>query len=145
MALDASDRVRQALLHTMGAGRGTKEEVGMLLSMHPRTVQRKLRREGTTFETIREEVYSSAALRLLRDSDVTLTQVALALGYSDQSALARCCRRWFGKTPTELRAGSSGGDTSVSYPAARRIDQLQREIAERRRELAGLERAGPGP
>jgi AraC-like DNA-binding protein len=62
-----------------------------------------LAREGQTFDAIREQVYREAMLRFLRETDVPLAQLAAALGYSDQSALTRSCRRWFGMTPSRIR------------------------------------------
>ncbi|WP_409467301.1 AraC family transcriptional regulator [Streptomyces sp. HC307] len=98
-----SDRVAHALVATMGAHRGTKGEIASLLALHPRTLQRRLQDEGTTFETVRDEVYRRAASRFLRETDIPLAQVAGALGYSEQSALTRACRRWFSATPKQLR------------------------------------------
>lgn len=105
-ALGLSDRVRQTLAHTLGANRGTKSEIAELLGVHPRTLQRRLDQEGMTFEAIREEVYKSATLRLLRETRVPLKQLAGALGFSEQSALTRSCRRWFGNSPSQIRSGA---------------------------------------
>jgi AraC-like DNA-binding protein len=99
-----SDRVRHALTRTMGASRGTKTEIAELFSMHPRTLQRRLADDGATFEGIREDVYKTATLRFLRETDIPLKQLAGALGFSEQSALTRSCTRWFGTSPSRLRA-----------------------------------------
>jgi AraC-like DNA-binding protein len=98
-----SDRVAHALVTTMGAHRGTKGQIASLLVLRPRTLQRRLQDEGTTFETVRHEVYRRAASRFLRETDIPLAQVAAALGYSEQSALTRACRRWFSATPKQMR------------------------------------------
>lgn len=100
---ELADRVRRALTATMGAGSGTKAEIAALLVLHPRTLQRRLAQEHTTFEAIRETVYQDATLRYLRETDIPLAQVAGALGYSEQSTLTRSCRRWFGATPSKIR------------------------------------------
>jgi AraC-like DNA-binding protein len=98
-----SGSVRQALTRTIGISRGTKSEIAALLYMHPRTLQRHLAHEGQTFDAIREQVYREAMLRFLRETDIPLAQLAGVLGYSDQSALTRSCRRWFGTTPSRIR------------------------------------------
>lgn len=105
-----SDRVRQVLTCTVGASRGTKAEVAEMLRLHPKTLQRRLEEEKLSFEAIREAVYKDAALRLLRDTDVPLKQLAGALGFSEQSALSRSCRRWFDASPSQIRDGA--GQTS---------------------------------
>ncbi len=96
-------RVRQALRRTLGTTRGKKANVADLLGMHPRTLQRRLDAEGTSFEVIREEVRRETALRYLSETRIPLTQLAGILGLSEQSALARSCRRWFGTSPSRLR------------------------------------------
>ena len=98
-----SARVRQALRRTLATTRGRKEDVASLLGIHPRTLQRRLDTERTSFEAIREEVRKETALRYLRETRIPLTQLAGILGLSEQSALARSCRRWFGTTPSRLR------------------------------------------
>jgi AraC-like DNA-binding protein len=96
-------RVRQALRRTLGTTQGKKADVAGLLGMHPRTLQRRLDAEGTSFEAIREEVRRETALRYLSETRIPLTQLAGILGLSEQSALARSCRRWFGTSPSRLR------------------------------------------
>jgi AraC-like DNA-binding protein len=98
-----ASRVRQALRRTLGTTRGRKTDVAGLLGVHPRTLQRRLDAEGTSFEAIREEVRKETALRYLRETRIPLTQLAGILGLSEQSALARSCRRWFGTSPSRLR------------------------------------------
>ena len=99
-----SDRVRQTLTHAMGTGKGTKAEIAALLGMHPRTLLRRLALEGVVFDQIREEIYKQAALRFLCETDIPLSQLAGAMGFSEQSALTRSCRRWFGHPPSKIRA-----------------------------------------
>jgi AraC-like DNA-binding protein len=84
------------------------------LSMHPRTLQRRLRELGTTFEDIKDEARRDLAHRYLAHRDVPLAQVTALLDYSEQSALTRSCHRWFGATPRVLRASLSSGAASVA-------------------------------
>lgn len=98
-----SAQVRSTLKGTIGATKGTKAQIAALLDLHPRTLQRRLHADGTTFEVIRDEVYRAATWRLLHDTSIPLGQVAAALGFSEQSAMTRSVRRWYGITPTELR------------------------------------------
>lgn len=102
-----SAQVRSALKSTVGANRGTKAEIADLLNLHPRALQRRLSAEQTTFESIRASVYRSAAYRLLLETDLPLAQVAAVLGFSEQSAMTRSVRRWFGATPAQIRKAGS--------------------------------------
>ena len=98
-------RVRGVLTRTLGTVPPEITAVARLLALHPRTLQRRLAAEGTTFHEVLDAVRRDAAKRYLTTTDVPLGQVAGMLGLSEQSALSRCCRRWFGATPTAVRRG----------------------------------------
>ena len=98
-----SARVRLGLRRTLGTPRGDKTGVAGLLALHPRTLQRQLAAEGTSFEALREETRKDAALHYLRQTRMPLGQLADLLGFSEQSAMTRSCRRWFGMAPSEIR------------------------------------------
>jgi len=100
----ASERVRQALRRTLGTASCNKSTIAGLLALHPRTLQRKLSEEGTSFESIKDEVRKQLALEYLRGTRMPLGQISLMLGYPAQSSLSRACRQWFGATPLELRS-----------------------------------------
>jgi AraC-like DNA-binding protein len=71
--------------------------------MHPRTLQRRLAEENTTFLDLVDDVRRNAARQYLTMTDLSMTQVAGLLGLSEQSALTRCTRRWWGATPRQVR------------------------------------------
>ena len=73
------------------------------LGIHPRTLQRRLKEEGESFESIKDAVRREAALKYLRQRSLPLIQVAAALGYSETSVLSRSCYRWFAASPKKLR------------------------------------------
>jgi AraC-like DNA-binding protein len=74
------------------------------LAVHPRTLQRRLANEGVRCQDIIERERRDQAARYLADARLHLSQIAGLLGHSEQSALNRSCRRWFGKTPRPCRA-----------------------------------------
>jgi AraC-like DNA-binding protein len=108
-------QVRQAVEALLGTGTCSHQEVARALYMHPRTLQRRLREEGTTFEAIKDAARQDLAQRYLSQPDVPLTQITALLGYSEQSALGRSCRRWFRTTPREVRARLSSGSSIPSF------------------------------
>ena len=73
------------------------------LAVHPRTLQRHLAKEGTSFAALVDEVRREEAERYLRETEMPLGQLAGVLGLSEQSALTRACRRWFGMPPSQVR------------------------------------------
>lgn len=98
-----TDRVRTALGRSLGTSPARISAVGRLLRMHPRTLQRHLAAEGTTFESVLDEVRRDTAHRLITRTDLPFSQVAAMVGLAEQSALTRTCRRWFGATPRAVR------------------------------------------
>lgn len=98
-----ADIVRHVLTCTMGSLPGTRVEVCSILGVHPRTLQRRLASEGTTFEQIREDVYRTTAMHYLRETTISVAQIAGAMGYSEHAAFTRACSRWFGRPPSVVR------------------------------------------
>ena len=96
-------RVRGLVNRYLGSQDCTNERIAAELCMHPRTLQRRLKGEGKTFESIKEEVRREVVLRYLQRLDMPLTEVAEKLGYAEQSVLSRSCYRWFAASPRELR------------------------------------------
>ena len=96
-------RVRSLVVGHLGTNRCTSEHIAGELCLHPRTLQRRLRAEGMSFEGIKDEVRREVALRYLSQSDLPLMQVAEKLGYSEASVLSRSCYRWFTASPIQLR------------------------------------------
>ncbi|RAG82477.1 AraC family transcriptional regulator [Streptacidiphilus pinicola] len=98
-----STQVRRVLTASVGAAPAMIASVARLLSMHPRTLQRRLAAESTGFEEILDDVRRDLALRYLTTTDLPLGQVAAMAGFSDQSALSHAVRRWEDATPREVR------------------------------------------
>ena len=97
------DRVRRVLTQSLGSSPVDIAAVARLLRTHPRTLQRRLAAEGTTFEAILDDVRRAAAYRLITQTDLSLTQVTAMVSLAEQSALSRAARRWFGLSPRDLR------------------------------------------
>lgn len=97
-------RVRGLILRNIANGDCTNDRIARELRLHPRTLHRRLRAEGKSFETIKDEVRRDLALTLLQDTDTPLTRIAERLGYAETSVLSRSCMRWFAAPPRQLRA-----------------------------------------
>jgi AraC-like DNA-binding protein len=104
-AMPLRTRVRINIARLLVEGNCTQEHVASVLGLHPRTLQRRLREEGESFEAIKDSVRRDVALRYLQQPDVSLVRVTEILGYSETSVLSRSCLRWFRASPRELRNG----------------------------------------
>ena len=113
LGTDCAAQVRKLLQSVMSTGVVHAEQVASLLNVHPRTLHRRLRDCGTSFQQLLDAQRYVQALRLLEHKRMSVGRVAEALGYSEPSAFVRAFRRWSGVSPGEWR--NSGG--SLSAPA----------------------------
>src|SRR5262245_15487046 len=81
-------------------------EIARQLGMSPRTLERRLRSEGLTFDGILSELRCDLARRYLREKDLPITKIAWLLGYQEAGGFTRAFKRWTGRTPREARASS---------------------------------------
>jgi AraC-like DNA-binding protein len=99
-----SDRVAELTRRLLPTGQCSAEAIAKELAMHPRTLQRRLVDEDVRCQDIIDRERRTQAARYLAEPGLHLSQIAGLLGYAEQSALNRSCRRWFGKTPKQYRA-----------------------------------------
>ena len=97
-------QVRALILQFMETEDCGNERIAAELGLHPRTLHRRLKAEGRSFEGIKDEVRRDVALRYLKETDFDLTLIAQKLGYSEHSVLSRSCLRWFSASPSRVRA-----------------------------------------
>jgi len=97
------ESVRAIVRQLLPTGAATLEVVAEQFHLHPKTLQRRLADEGTTFAALIDQVRKDTADRYLRNTGVSLTHLARELGYAEQSVLTRSCKRWFGAGPAAYR------------------------------------------
>jgi AraC-like DNA-binding protein len=102
-------QVRRVLLENLARGEPTAATVARELGLSPRTLQRRLRAEGTWVRGILDAVRSELAIALLREPGIGIAEIAFFLGYSEPAAFHRSFRRWTGQTPRAFRRGLRGG------------------------------------
>jgi AraC-like DNA-binding protein len=96
-------RVRALIDRLLRVRQCTQDEVADRLCMHPRTLQRKLKAEGTSFEDIKDGVRRDLALQYLSMPTIPFSRVARMLGYSESTVFVRSCQRWFHRSPRMMR------------------------------------------
>lgn len=101
-----TDRVHLLATQALGSSPVEVGTIARLLRIHPRTLQRRLAAEGATFEAVLDDVRRATAARLITQTDLPFSQVTAMVGLAEQSALSRAARRWFGRSPRELRSRS---------------------------------------
>jgi AraC-like DNA-binding protein len=99
----SSVRTRVAIKNTLHERMPTCGQIARRLGMSERTLRRRLRDSGTSFDRIGDAVRRDRASELLALTDLPLTEVAFALGFASSSAFSRAFRRWFGLRPSKYR------------------------------------------
>lgn len=99
-------RVETAIRRTLGTDSCNRSAVARAMAMHPRTLHRRLKQEGVTFDQVRDSIRREKVEYYLCHTSSSLAQVAAIVGYAEQAVLSRNCQRWFGQTPRQFRAAS---------------------------------------
>ena len=106
-------QVRAVILQLIGTEDCGNERVAAELCLHPRTLHRRLKAEGKSFEGIKDEVRRDVALSYLQQTDLPLPLIAEKLGYAEHSVLSRSCFRWFCASPSQLRSQTGPAATGL--------------------------------
>nr|WP_321249981.1 AraC family transcriptional regulator ligand-binding domain-containing protein [uncultured Ruegeria sp.] len=73
------------------------------LKMTPRTLNRRLKEEGTSFQDIKDALRRDIAIRALQQSTLSIEQIAFDTGFSAPANFHRAFRKWTSRTPGSYR------------------------------------------
>jgi AraC-like DNA-binding protein len=99
-----SGRVRDAIVAQLRDGDVQIDSVAAAMALSARTLQRRLREEGTSFEAVLDETRFALAGSYLRDPTLAVAEIAWLVGYAEIAAFYRAFRRWTGSTPAAYRS-----------------------------------------
>jgi AraC-like DNA-binding protein len=105
---DEFDRALQrVLLRLLAEGEPTLERAAAVLHLSPRTLQRRLAKQGFSWQQWLDRNREQLARQYLGDRALGLSDIALLLGFSEQSAFNRAFKRWTGLPPGKYRRPAS--------------------------------------
>ncbi|SPJ29302.1 helix-turn-helix domain-containing protein [Falsiruegeria mediterranea] len=78
-------------------------DAAVALKMSPRTLNRRLKEEGTCFQDIKDALRRDIAIRALRQGTDSIEQIAYDTGFSAPANFHRAFRRWTNRTPRSYR------------------------------------------
>ena len=102
LRIGLTGKVRQALMVNLMRAMSFND-VAKSLNMSARTLRRKLREENTSFRKLVDELRMDMAIKYLRDTSLTVEEIAEALGFSDAANFRHAFRRWTKAAPHEFR------------------------------------------
>jgi len=101
------DEVRVAIARNMSSGeRPTVDEVARRLRVSPRTLQRRLGEEHTTYQAQLDQVRRTSARRMLANTELHPVDIAFLLGFEEPNSFVRAFRAWERTTPIRWRERS---------------------------------------
>jgi AraC-like DNA-binding protein len=100
-------QVERVLRKALRSDDAQVERVARELGLTGRSLQRRLKDEGTSFQLVRDKVRRELASRYLED-ELSMAEISFLLGFSEPSAFFRAFKRWTGLTPLESRARARG-------------------------------------
>lgn len=95
------EQVRQVASALLASGECSLEHVAMSLNFHPRMLQMKLKDQGTSYTQIMDNIRRALAEDHLRRKSMSVTELALNLGYADASVLSTKFKQWTGLSPKQ--------------------------------------------
>jgi AraC-like DNA-binding protein len=101
---DFSSRIKKAMLRMAKPQLPGLETVAYAFNQTPRTLQRRLEEEQTSFRQLAEELKRRICDLLIRHDRYAVTDLAFLLGYSDAAAFIHSFTKWYGQSPNKIRA-----------------------------------------
>jgi AraC-like DNA-binding protein len=99
----ATRRVAQLLAASPALDEVDECRVAAALGVGPRTLQRRLEVEGSSFRALLDAARAQHAVVALLHDATHLAQLSADIGFREQSSLCRAVRRWTGYAPLPLR------------------------------------------
>ncbi|GAA1531672.1 AraC family transcriptional regulator [Streptomyces albidochromogenes] len=103
-----AEQVRHTLAQSLRASPRLPSlgETATRLAVSPATLRRRLQRESTSFQQLKDAVRRDAAIAGLTEGREPIAELAARLGFSEDTSFHRAFRRWTGTTPAAYRVGA---------------------------------------
>lgn len=103
-----TEQVRWHVHRRLSSGRPNLANIAEDMAVSERSLQRHLRQEGHSFQTILAETRHAVAKDYLVKPDMELSEIAYLLGYEDQGSFFRAFQKWENQTPSDWREAHLG-------------------------------------
>ncbi|WP_223160970.1 AraC-like transcriptional regulator QhpR [Salinicola aestuarinus] len=102
-----SNRLRDAIRRALPQGEPRLEALAEEMMLSPWMLRRRLAGEGVSFSELVDDVRQALSRHYLAQPHLSVSEMALLLGYSEVSAFSRAFRRWHGVSPRRWRSHGS--------------------------------------
>ncbi len=97
------DQIKEVIRQLLPTGECRIEQVAATLDIHTRTLQSRLRERGSSYRDILKDTRLELARYQLSREAVSITDLALRLGYADVAIFSRHFKGWTGLSPRQWR------------------------------------------
>jgi len=101
--LGTADQVDQMLSNAVTIGKTTCRLVAARMGVSEETLRRRMRRENSSFRMMLRAKRSAMAERLLRETDLSILEIAQRAGYAETASFSRAFKSETGQTPSQFR------------------------------------------
>ncbi|MBN49243.1 MAG: hypothetical protein CMN85_06840 [Spongiibacteraceae bacterium] len=95
--------IKSLLAKTRDGAPPTFEAMADILHLSPSSLRRRLQKEGTSYQELKDRYRSDLAMRYLRDDQLKIHEIGEMLGFLEPSSFIRSFRGWTGMTPRQFR------------------------------------------
>lgn len=82
---------------------GSLDQVAAELHVSPRVLSRRLHEENTNFQDVLDGVRKQLAIKYLKTTELTVSEIAYRLNYEHPANFARAFRKWTRQSPSDYR------------------------------------------
>lgn len=98
-----TEQVANIIAKQLHVGNYQLDDIAKRLHMNRQTLYRRLKAEDQNFKDLLDNIRQAKAMELIQDRNMSLSEIAYYLGFSEISAFSRAFKRWTGETPTHYR------------------------------------------
>ena len=98
-----AERVRSVLLEGLPSGEATIDLTARRLGLSSRTLQRKVKLEGTSYKEIVRDTREQLARHYVTNTNLAYAEISFLIGFEEPSSFFRAFREWTGETPESVR------------------------------------------
>ena len=100
---DIVNLVSNKLVEMLPHGEPSMDAIASELMVSCRTLQRKLKEQGTCYKQLMDDIRKQMAIQYILQSHVPIGEISYRLGFAHISNFSRAFKRWTGMTPVDYR------------------------------------------
>jgi AraC-like DNA-binding protein len=101
---EISNTVYCKIVEALPSQSHSEDAIAEDLNMSLRTMQRRLRDAGTSYDKLLQDTRKELALSYIKNPDLSIQEVSYLVGFSEPTNFSRAFKRWTGSSPASYRA-----------------------------------------